>query len=161
MVTLCRDYSLRGKKQNYSQQPLCFRRSADVTSSSCYGWRELARETLKKPYSTSCWVLHVSVLLHLLEMSQLCFRGGGRGEQGGRIPTMLKLTYWHKKRKNYFLIGNKFSLKYLSSHKMLIGIWLKWKWNILMNKKKKLLYFSSENSFAENWILGEEEGVVI
>lgn len=30
-----------------------------------------------------------------------------------------------------------------------------------MNKKKKLLYFSSENSFAENWILGEEEGVVI
>lgn len=40
-----------------------------------------------------------------------------------------------------------------------IGNWLKKKWNNL--SKKAAFIFSLETSFTKNWILGEEDGVVI
>lgn len=132
MVMLCRNYSQCGKTQNYSEQPHCFRRSADVTSSSCYGWQELARDMLKKPYCPSCSCV-----------SQCCWTFWKwvnfvfRVKQGGGISAMLKLTYWHTQ--NIFLIWDKVSFKFLSLKFLsilwdLIGNWLKQKWSILIHK---------------------------
>lgn len=153
MVMLCRNYWQCGKTQNYSQQPQCFERSADVTSSSCYGWWELAREMWKKPYSTSCWCV-----------SQCCWTFWKwvnfvfRVKQGGGISAMLKSTYWDTQ--NIFLIWNKISFKFLSILWDLTGNWLKQKLNNLIYKTR-FYFLLRKNTFylekilftsRENWI---------
>lgn len=154
MVILCRNYWQCGKKQNYSQQPHCFKRSADVTSSSCYRWWELAREMWKKPYSTSCWCV-----------SQCCWTFWKRVnfvfrvKEGGGISAILKFTYWHTQ--NIFLIWNNFFSNFfpkcLSILWDLTGNWLKQKWNILFHKT--CFYFFLRNFWRKLNLRGRRESV--